>query len=338
MRLWTRPAWLRLAGLLVVVAGVGLWSWWNMIRMPLRSFRGPLPPLNPVETALRDGLRRDVATLAGKIGDRNVYHPSGFRAAADFIETNFVQAGYTVKRQTFEAMRTPCVNLEAERAGASRPAEIIVLGAHYDTVQGCPGANDNGSAVASLLALARQWSGRSPGRTLRFVAFANEEPPFFGTESMGSLVYARRCRERREQIVAMFSLETMGYFDTTPGSQKYPFPVGLFYPSRGDFIGFVSHTRNAALVRQCVASFRRQADFPSEGAALPAALPGIGWSDHWAFWQAGYPALMITDTAPFRYPHYHSTLDTPDKLDYDRLARVIAGVGKVIEELAHPQP
>jgi Zn-dependent M28 family amino/carboxypeptidase len=229
-----------------------------------------------------------------------------------------------------------CHNLEVEIQGKTRPEEIVVLGAHYDSAIGCPGANDNGSAVASLLALARSWRGRTPARTLRFVALANEEPPFFQTEQMGSLVYARRCRERNERVVAMLSLETMGYYSTAQGSQKYPFPVGLFYPSRGDFIAFVGNTGNAKLVRQCVAAFRRHAQFPSEGGALPGGLPGIGWSDHWAFWQVGYPALMVTDTAPFRYPHYHTPQDTPDKLDYDRLARVVTGLEKVIGELADP--
>ena len=189
--------------------------------------------------------------------------------------------------------------------------------------------------VAGLLALARAWADRKPARTVRFVAFANEEPPFFQTGQMGSLVYARRCRQRRENIVAMMSLETIGCYDAAKGSQRYPFPVGLFYPSRGDFIGFVSNTRNAPLVRRCVAAFRRHAQFPSEGGALPGGLPGIGWSDHWAFWQAGYPAVMVTDTAPFRYPHYHTPQDTPDKLDYTSLARVIAGLDKVLDELAN---
>jgi hypothetical protein len=335
MRLFNRRALIRLAVLLAALAGLGLGGWWTMFWMPLRSHRGPLLPLGPAETAVRDALRRDVGMLAGDIGNRNVFVPPKFRAAADFIEASFTNAGYKVRRQTFEAMRVSCDNLEAELPGTNRPAEIVVIGAHYDSVQDCPGANDNGSGVAAVLALARAWAGRTPGRTLRFVAFANEEPPFFQQDTMGSLVYARRCRGQREQVIAMLSLETIGYFNTSKGSQKYPWPVGLLYPSRGDFIGFVSNTGNAKLVRRCVGLFRRNAAFPSEGGALPGALPGIGWSDHWAFWQAGYPALMVTDTAPFRYPHYHTAQDTPDKLDYDRLTRVVAGLDKVVEDLAN---
>jgi len=336
MRLITRAALYRLAVLALILGGLGCWACWAMIRMPLRSYRGPLPPLSPAQSALRDALRQDVQKLAGEIGERNVFTPRKLRAAADWLETSLTSAGYKISRQSFQANGQSCVNLEVEIQGKTRGTEIVVIGAHYDSVIGCPGANDNGSAVAGLLALARAWTGRSPARTVRFVAFVNEEPPFFETEQMGSLVYAKRCRERNERILAMLSLETMGYYSEAKGSQNYPFPVGLFYPSRGDFIGFVGNTGNAKLVRQCVAAFRRHAQFPSEGGALPARLPGIGWSDHWAFWQVGYPALMVTDTAPFRYPHYHTPQDTPDKLDYERLARVMDGLDKVVEELANP--
>lgn len=335
MRLVTRAACKRLAALAAVLLGAGLLGWGFMIRMPLQSFRGPLPPLSPEQTALRDGLRRDVTKLAAEIGERNVFQPDQLRAAAEFVASALAEAGYQVRRQDFAVQGQTCQNLEVERPGNARREEIVIIGAHYDSVHGSPGANDNGSGVAGLLALARAWAGREPARTVRFVAFVNEEPPFFQTEHMGSLVYARRCQQRRENIVAMVSLETIGCYDSAPGSQKYPFPVGWFYPSRGDFIGFVSNTRNGPLVRRCVAAFRRHAQFPSEGGALPGVLPGIGWSDHWAFWQVGYPAVMVTDTAPFRYPHYHTKQDTPDKLDYERLVRVVHGLDQVLEELAN---
>jgi len=177
---------------------------------------------------------------------------------------------------------------------------------------------------------------QKPTRTLRFVAFVNEEPPFFQTEQMGSLVCARRSRERDEKVVVMLSLESLGYYSTDDGSQKYPFPMGWFYPSRGDFVAFVGRSADAKWVRLCVKLFRQNAQFPSEGGALPGWLPGIGWSDHWAFWQAGYPALMVTDTAIFRSPHYHAESDNPDKLDYDRFARAVEGLSRVIEKLVNP--
>ena len=301
------------------------------------SHRGPLPPLSPAERALHDALARDVQQLAADIGERNVFVARKLRAAADYLESTLANAGYKVQRHGFDVSGELCHNLEAELPGQTQRHEIIVVGAHYDSVSGSPGANDNASGVAALLALARAFAGHETGRTLRFVAFVNEEPPFFQAAQMGSLVYAQACRQRGDNIVAMLSLETIGYYATTDGSQKYPFPLGWFYPRRGDFIAFVGDTAHAELVRQCVASFRRQAQFPSEGGALPGWLPGIGWSDHWAFWQAGYAALMATDTAPFRYPYYHTPEDTPDKLDFERMARVVAGLQKVIEELANPK-
>jgi Zn-dependent M28 family amino/carboxypeptidase len=216
----------------------------------------------------------------------------------------------------------------------ARP-QIIVIGAHYDSVFGSPGANDNGSGVAAMLALARRFAGKPAGQTLRFVAFANEEPPYFQTEQMGSLVYASRCKARGDQISAMISLETIGYFSDAPRSQTYPsLGVGAFYPTTGNFIGFVGNIRSRTLLRRAIFLFRQQGKLPSEGGALPSFIPGVGWSDQWAFWQSGYPGIMITDTAPFRYPHYHAATDTPDKLDYDRFALVVSGVEKTIAELA----
>lgn len=303
--------------------------------MPSKSFRGPLPPLTGEQLALREALKRDVTALAGEIGERNVFNPAKLKAAANYISNAFVAAGYEVLHQRYEAYGEPCENLSVQLTGSRYPDEIVVVGAHYDSVSGSPGANDNGSGVAALLALAREWSGRNPARTLRFVAFANEEPPFFQTDQMGSLVYAKECHKRGEQIVAMLSLETIGYYSDVPGSQKYPPPVGLFYPSRGNFIGFVGNVSSRKLVQRCVRVFRANAQFPCEGGALPEVLPGITWSDHWAFWRVGYPAVMITDTAPFRYPYYHAENDTPDKLDFDRFARVVSGIGHVTDELVN---
>jgi Zn-dependent M28 family amino/carboxypeptidase len=304
-----------------------------MIRMPGRSFHGPPPPLTSEELVLRDELRADVETIAGKIGERNVERYPELTAAADFIERSLSDTKLVPRRDGYNVAGKLCQNVEAEIAG-SQP-EIVVIGAHYDSVPGSPGANDNGSGVAALLALARRFAGKSPARTLRFVAFANEEPGYFQTEEMGSWVYAHRCKERGDRIAAMISLETIGYFSNVPGSQKYPMiGLRLLYPSAGNFIGFVGNVSSRALVRQTLRTFRAHSTLPAEGAALPANVPGVGWSDHWAFWQHGYPAIMITDTAPFRYPHYHSRTDTPDKLDYESMARLVHGLESVIADLA----
>ena len=244
--------------------------------------------LSAAEIALRAELAADVQALAGEIGERNMLRYPQLNAAADFIEASFSRAGLRPRRDTYELDGRACHNIEAEIRGA-RP-EIVVIGAHYDSVFGSPGANDNGSGVAAMLALARRFAGKPTGQTLRFVAFVNEEPPYFQTEQMGSFVYASRCKARGDQISAMISLETIGYFSDAPRSQTYPsLGIGAFYPTTGNFIGFVGNVRSRALLRRAIALFRQQAKLPSEGAALPSFIPGVGWSDQWAFWQCGYP-------------------------------------------------
>ena len=300
-------------------------------------------PLSPDEVLLREELRANVQTLAGEIGERNMWHFEKLNAAADFIENSFSRGGLRTRRDSYELRGQTCHNIEAEIPGslqgakASPPSHlpIIVIGAHYDSVFGSAGANDNGTGVAATLALARRFASAKPKQTLRFVAFVNEEPPYFLSGEMGSLVYARRCKERGDKISAMISLETIGYFSDASNSQTYPSAgLGLFYPKVGNFIGFVSNVRSRGLLRRVISLFRAHAKIPSEGASLPSFIPGVSWSDQWSFWQHGYPAIMVTDTAPFRYPYYHSSNDTPDKLDYDRFALVVSGMEKVIDQLA----
>jgi Zn-dependent M28 family amino/carboxypeptidase len=305
-----------------------------MTQVPRISYQGPLPPADEPLQSLAAELRRHVADLAEEIGERNVLRrPQNLAKAADYIEAELAKSGYEVNRQEYEVSGVSCRNLDAEIPGTTRPEEIVIIGAHYDCVVGTPGANDNGSGVAAMLALARRFCRQRSDRTLRFAAFVNEEPPYFQTDEMGSRVYARRCRQREEKVTAMLSLETIGYYSDAPGSQKYPPPVGLLYPSTGDFIGFVGNTRSADLVRQVAAVFRQHEPFPSEGAALPDFIPGVGFSDHWSFWQEGYPAVMVTDTALFRYPHYHEPSDTTDKIDFEQMARVVRGLAKVVSAL-----
>jgi len=303
------------------------------IRMPGKSYRGPMPPLTAHENDLRDALRRDVEKLAGEIGERNVPRYRSLAAAADFLEASLANPFYNVSRHGYEVAGVTCHNIEVEIQGSDRADQIIIIGAHYDSVEESPGANDNATGAAAVLALARLLAGKKTSRTLRFVEFVNEEPPYFQSPAMGSLVYAKHCRKRGEKIIAMLSLETIGYYSDQKGSQHYPFPFGLLYPSTGNFIGFVGNTSSARLVRDIVASFRRHTRYPSEGGALPSVIPGISFSDQWAFWQQGYPGVMVTDTAPFRYPYYHTRDDTPDKVRYDHMAQVVAGLERVIVDI-----
>lgn len=290
-------------------------------------------PLSADEVKLRDELRADVEMLAGQIGERSLIRYSQLQAAAEFIESSLVRAGLQPQRESYMLNNRACHNIVAEITGSS--PEIVLIGAHYDSVFGAPGANDNGSGVAATLALMRRFAGTSTPKTLRFAAFVNEEPPYFQTPQMGSFVYAGRCKQRGDKIVAMISLETIGYFSDAPHSQSYPAPgLGVFYPTTGNFIGFVGNLGSRSLLRRSLSIFRAQKKLPSEGASLPAFIPGVSWSDQWSFWQYGYPAIMITDTALFRYRPYHQPTDTPDKLDYDRFALVVSGMEKVIAELA----
>ena len=307
-----------------------------MIQMPGKSYHGPLPALTEAENSLQHELRAHVEKLAGEIGERNLIWYKNLTTAAEYIEASLTKAGYAVHQHGYEVSGKMSYNLEVEIPGTDRPEEIVVIGAHYDSVTGSPGANDNATGVAAVLALAGRFSGQRMSRTLRFVAFVNEEPPFFQTSSMGSRVYAQASRQRGEKVVAMLSLETIGYYAEKDGSQRYPPPMSLFYPSTGNFIAFVGNVKSGPLVREVIGSFRRYAKFPSEGAAFPGFIPGVGWSDHWAFWKEGYPAVMVTDTAPFRYPAYHSHQDTPEKVKYDQMARVVGGLRKVIADLANP--
>lgn len=325
-----------LSTILVMLAVVPLAVvWFVMVRMPGVSAASALPAVAPDDVRAAERMRVTVAALTAE-GEHNVAHPKALMAAAAQVERELVAAGYPAKRETFKVDDIACDNFIAELAGTARANEIVVVGAHYDSAEGAPGANDNGSGVAVMLELARRFAGKPLARTVRFVGFANEEPPYFRKPTkMGSRVHEANARARGDRIVSMLSLETMGWFSEESGSQKYPFPFSLFYPDRGNFIGFVSNIDSGDFVRRVIGRFRERATVPSQGGALPAKLPGVGWSDHESFYLQGIPALMVTDTAPFRYPHYHTAQDTTDKVDFERLARIVVGLAHVLELLGN---
>lgn len=324
-----------ITGFLVIlsITYFGFFYWTSL--MVGKSYSGRFLPLSEKEKHISSNLHEHVFTLAGEIGERNIWLPQKLNAAAAYIEKTWQEQNFDVQHQEYETRGVKSANLIIEIPGASLHDEIIIVGAHYDSVLGSPGANDNGSGVAALLEISRLLAGINFARTIRFVAFTNEEPPFFLRRDMGSRVYASSSKGLKENIVAMLSLETMGYYSEVPHSQDYPFPFSFFYPHTANFIGFVSNIRSRHLVKLSLESFRRNADFPSEGTAAPGWITGIGWSDHWSFWREGYKAIMITDTAFFRYDHYHTLQDTPEKIKYDSLARVSMGLADVIAELAN---
>jgi Zn-dependent M28 family amino/carboxypeptidase len=279
-------------------------------------------------------LKAHVDVLAGVIGEHNIFHPQALQAVADYIKHEWRNQGYEVVVQEFDVNGVCCANMEVTCPGSSREEEIILLGAHYDSVRGSPGANDNGSGVAALLELSRLFTQTTPKMTVRFVAFVNEEAPFFGGNQMGSWVYARAARHRGDAIHLMVSLETLGFYSSEPGSQGYPPLFRYFHPDRGDFIAFVSNLRSRRVMLRAVKAFRAHSDFPVEHTATFTFVPGVGWSDHYSFWERGYRAFMVTDTAFYRYAWYHSPQDTPDKLCYPPFARVTNGLFGAFAKLA----
>jgi Zn-dependent M28 family amino/carboxypeptidase len=292
---------------------------------------------HPVQALLPDcaaRLKRHVHVLAQGIGERNVWRPASLRAAADYIRGEFTALGLPASVQSYRVAGQECENLEVILPGNARSSEIVLIGAHYDTVEGSPGADDNASGVAGLIEIARSLRGTELARTLKLVAFVNEEPPFFFFGEMGSKVYARAARRRGDDIRVMLSLEMLGCYSDLPGSQSYPPFLRWFYPDRGNFIAFVSNLQSRRALREVVAAFKAHSDFPAEFLVSPSFVPGVAWSDQLSFWREGYPAVMVTDTAFYRYPHYHSGLDTPEKLRYREMALVVEGLANTAAVLA----
>ncbi|MGE5171258.1 MAG: M28 family peptidase [Rudaea sp.] len=279
-------------------------------------------------------LRGHVERLAGDIGERHVGRPTALHAAEAFIGDAWRKLGYDVRRQVYDAHDVECANLEITIPGIRGHSPIVLAGAHYDTVPGSPGADDNASGIAALIELARMLRDVRPAHPIRLVAFVNEEPPFFYFGEMGSGVYARAARQRGDDIRVMLSLEMLGYFQDAPRSQRYPPFLRYFYPDRGNFVAFVSNLRSRGVLREVTNAFAERCDVPAESLASPAVVPGVSWSDQLSFWRAGYRAVMVTDTAFYRNPHYHTAGDTPDKLDYARMARVVEGLARMLVALA----
>ena len=303
--------------------------------VPGTAHAGPLPTLVPPEEATATLLRTHIWAIASR--PHNINHYDELEKAARYIESELEALGYQTVPQVFQVDGRVVRNIEAtiEPAQPDASRGTIVLGAHYDSYGDAPGANDNGTGTAAVIELARLLADlRNKSETrIRLVLFVNEEPPYFKTPDMGSYRYAKLLAQRREPVIGMISLETLGCFLDEPGSQKYPPPLGLLYPNKGDFIAFVAMTGSRDLMQALIGSFRQHTKFPTVGGVAPGFIPGIDWSDHWSFEQFRYPAVMITDTAYFRYPHYHKPTDTPDKVDVERLARITHGVERMVRDM-----
>jgi hypothetical protein len=299
---------------------------------------GPMAP-SPSPQALEKRLSQHVGKVASV--EHNTSKPQALENAASYIEAALAAQGYHVTRQEYAHDGQRVRNLEVSIINTINnkpPERIFIVGAHYDSARGAPGANDNGSGTAAVLELARMLKGTkvSRGTELKFVFFVNEEPPYFGGEGMGSWQHAKDLRARGQPVAAALILETIGYYTNGKDSQKYPPGLEKLYPNQGNFIAFVGTLESSELVRKTLAAFRASSSFPSEGLASASYVEGVTWSDHSSYNRHGYPAIMITDTAFLRYPYYHTAQDTPDKLDYQSMARVVEGLAKVIEGMAAP--
>jgi len=293
---------------------------------------------DPHDAHLEARLRRHVDVLAGLIGPRHLGKPKTLEATIGYLVKELEIVGHAVEKQPYPVGSQTAVNLVVEIPGTSPQAGIVVLGAHYDSIANTPGADDNASAVAVLIETARLLHGAKPRRTIRCVAFACEEKPYFETGEMGSQEYARNCRKRGERIVGMLCLEMVGFFTDAVGSQRIPpgIPRWLHwvFPKRGDFLAAVGNLRSWRLVWQFRRGFKRATRFPLFPIALPELIQEIRRSDNSSFWDQGYPALMLTDTSFLRNPHYHQPTDTPETLDYGRMVQVTRGVAGAVRWLA----
>lgn len=309
--------------LLVVLCLSGTLLFWMLSVRPTAS-KAKRPQSPAPQRARIANLRAHVAMLANELIPRSWRHRANLERAADYIAASLKDSGARVEKQVFHVDGQAYTNIIAAFGPAEGP--WLVVGAHYDVAGDGPGADDNASAVAGLLELGRLLGANVLSRRVLLAAYCLEEPPFFATPHMGSVIHAQSLKKAGRRIELMICLEMIGYFSDQPGSQRFPFPLlRLFYPSTGNYIMVVDRLVSGHGPRI------RDAMRPAEPLSVysinaPAFLWGINLSDHRSFWQAGYDAVMITDTAFYRNRAYHTAGDTADRLDYNRMARVVDGL------------
>lgn len=298
--------------------GVMVWIW---VTQPLFG----QPQLSQKSAVDPARLQSHVEMLSLQLSPRDESHPGNLDRAAAYIRTEFEKAGARVSEQPYQVNDKIYRNVIG-KFGAET-SERVVIGAHYDTAGPFPGADDNASGIAGLIELAHLLGKQNLPVTVELVAFTLEEPPYFHTAQMGSAVHAAALRQAGVKVRVMLSLEMIGYFSDVPGSQAFPATfLSVFYPSRGDFIGVVGRFQDGLKVRRVKKAMLSGSALPVYSISAPTFVPGVDFSDHLNYWQAGYTAVMITDTAFYRNRNYHSAQDTPEKLDYQRMAMVIEGV------------
>jgi hypothetical protein len=283
-----------------------------------------------------EGLRSDVTALCGEYSPRSYTSSSNLNRCADRIERRFLAAGGRPTNQYYQAGGRMFRNVSVSFGSAS--GDRVVVGAHYDTCGDTPGADDNASGVAGLLALAELLGKHAPSGPVELVAYCTEEPPFFGGTEMGSAQHAMMLRRDGVNVRVMIALEMIGFFCDEPGSQRYPLPMfRLYYPSKGNYISVVGYWGQRQLVRNIRSAMRGATDLPVYSINAPSFVPGVDLSDHRNYRKQGWPAVMVTDTAFYRNPNYHRIGDRPETLDYGRMAKVVTGVFAAVRMLAEGQ-
>ena len=281
---------------------------------------------------IQANLTEHLRFLSVTLGDRSIHRPGHLKAAEDYVSQSFAAMGYAPRRQAFSHLKEEVGNVIA---GDENPGGYYILGAHFDTVAGTPGADDNASGVAVLLEVARLARNLTPPKPWAFIGFTCEEPPAFFTPDMGSRVYAKRARRQKANILGMLCLEMVGYYSQAPDSQSLPLPLNLMgYPTTGNFIGLVSNRGSRPLMVRLAAALERDCRLPAVTLSVPFEghiLPEVRLSDHASFWDEGYPAVMLTDTAFMRNPNYHGPGDVMDRLDLPAMTDLTLGLVNFIE-------
>ncbi|HEY8227208.1 MAG TPA: M28 family peptidase [Pyrinomonadaceae bacterium] len=278
-------------------------------------------------------LEQHVRKLSTDFSPRDESHPENLDRVAAYIREEFQRAGGVVSDQPYTVNNKIYRNVVATFGPDVN--ECVIVGAHYDTAGPLPGADDNASGIAGLVELATLLRTANLKSRVELVAFTLEEPPYFRSAAMGSAVHASSLRKQGARVKAMLSLEMIGYFSDATGSQHFPTPLfAWLYPNQGNFIAVAGRLREGLLVRRVKAAMRGGSRLPVYSINAPTLVAGIDFSDQLNYWQAGYPAVMITDTAFYRNPNYHSPGDTPEKLDYKRMAMVVEGVYSAVVMLS----
>jgi hypothetical protein len=324
-----------ISGLVILILALLYYGSWYMTQCSAEWEGTTIEEKKNIDLAeIQNELISDVKFLSETIGPRNFIYYDQLNLCREWIKNKWQTQGFEVTEQTFEMDGREYANLEVEVQGIKSPEEIIILSNQYDTLPDSPGANNNAGGVAVIFQLTKLLKDFVSDKTLRFVAFTNEEDPIFGTEQMGSYYYAQRSAEKNENIIIMLSLDAIGYYTNEPGSQRLPWPFSIFYPDNGNFLAFIGDFSSREYMEAVTKGFKKGSSFPIEAGVVPQWIEGASWSDHQSFWIFGYPAIMVTDTGGFRSPYHTTTADTMDKMDFEALARIVLGMYGVILEIA----